>query len=206
MAIDQVLKRSLGQMAKGVQVVSASDADVVRAYTSHWVCQVSFEEPIVMASVSPKHDTWPLMESTGRFAVSILAGDQIEQGQYFSYPGRRFERALDGYLREEDGWWVVDDSIAWVGCEIIDVVDHLGGTHGHQQRVPLDHRLVFARVVATGPGRLREPALVYSSRQGWRVADTKARDKGVSVRDALLARVEQVLGRRPSVDDDEDEG
>ena len=44
---------------KGVQVVGAAHDGVARAYTSHWVCQVSFEEPIVMASVSPKHDTHP---------------------------------------------------------------------------------------------------------------------------------------------------
>jgi flavin reductase (DIM6/NTAB) family NADH-FMN oxidoreductase RutF len=200
MGIDQELKRSLGQMAKGVQVVSATDGTQVRAYTSHWICQVSFEEPIVMASVSPKHDTWPLMEASGRFAVSILAGDQIEQGQYFSYPGRRFERALDDYLVEDNGWWVIDDAIAWMGCEILSVADHVPGAD-----VALDHRLVFARVVATGQGRLRQPALVYSSRQGWRVADTKARTAGVSVRDVLLDRVEQVLGRRP-MGDDEDEG
>ena len=39
---------------------------VTRAYCSHWVCQVSFEEPIVMASVSPKHDTHPLIVASGR--------------------------------------------------------------------------------------------------------------------------------------------
>ena len=64
----------------------------MRAYCSHWVSQVSFEQPIVMASVSPKHDTHPLIVASGRFAVSILAGDQVEQGQYFSYPGRRLQR------------------------------------------------------------------------------------------------------------------
>ena len=49
--IDRDLKRCLGQMMKGVQVVGAAHDGVVRAYCSHWVCQVSFDEPIVMASV-----------------------------------------------------------------------------------------------------------------------------------------------------------
>jgi flavin reductase (DIM6/NTAB) family NADH-FMN oxidoreductase RutF len=47
-------------------------------------------EPIVMASVSMRHDTNPLIDKSGAFSVSILAGDQIDVGQYFSYPGRRF--------------------------------------------------------------------------------------------------------------------
>ena len=82
--IDPTIKRSLGQMMKGVQVVGAHHEGVTRAYCSHWVCQVSFEEPIIMASVSPKHDTHPLIASSGEFAVSILAGDQVDVGQYFS--------------------------------------------------------------------------------------------------------------------------
>ena len=50
--IDRELKRTLGQMMHGVQVVGAAHDGVVRAYCSHWVSQVSFEEPIVLASVS----------------------------------------------------------------------------------------------------------------------------------------------------------
>ena len=62
--IDRDIKRCLGQMIKGIEVVGARHDGVARAYTSHWVTQVSFEEPIVMASVSPKHDTYPLMVAT----------------------------------------------------------------------------------------------------------------------------------------------
>ncbi|MEM7275708.1 MAG: flavin reductase, partial [Actinomycetota bacterium] len=63
--IDREIKRSLGQMIKGVQVVAAHHDGETRAYTSHWVSQISFEEPIVMASASPKHDTYPLMIGAG---------------------------------------------------------------------------------------------------------------------------------------------
>lgn len=196
--IDPAVKRCLGQMAEGVQVVSAAHDGVVRAYTSHWVSQVSFAEPIVLASISPRHDTWPLLEASGRFAVSLLAGDQVTEGQYFSYPGRRFDRLLTEYLEEVStpdsgadatsgaSWWVVPGCIAWLGCEVVAVQSTVGET----PVVPLDHHLVFARVVAVGEGRIGEPPLVYSSRQGWRVASTKARTAGASVRDELLARVE----------------
>jgi len=188
------IKRCLGQMAEGVQVVTAAHDGVVRGYTSHWVSQVSFTDPIVMASVSPRHDTWPLIAESGRFAVSLLAGDQVEQGQYFSYPGRRFERLLTDYLVDEDPWWVVDGCIAWLGCEVIAIHESVGG--GQWPTVDLDHRLVFARVVDVGEGRLTEPALVYSSRQGWRVASSRARQAGESVRDGLLARVEQARNQQ----------
>lgn len=187
--IDPTIKRCLGQMAEGVQVVSAAHEGVVRAYTSHWVSQISFTDPIVLASISPKHDTWPPLAASGRFAVSLLAGDQVTEGQYFSYPGRRFDRLLTEYLEAvptetDPRWWVVPGCIAWLGCEVL-AIESSVGEHS------LDHHLVFARVVEVGEGRIGEPALVYSSRQGWRVASTLARAKGESVRDELLARIEE---------------
>jgi flavin reductase (DIM6/NTAB) family NADH-FMN oxidoreductase RutF len=177
--IDQAVKRSLGQMMKGVQVVGAHHDGVTRAYCSHWVCQVSFEEPVVMASVSPKHDTHPLIVASGEFSVSILAGDQVAAGQYFSYPGRKF-RHLAGELLEPipgSNLPVVPNSIAWLRCEVF------------ERKMMIDHELFFARVVEVGAGRLREPPLLYSSRLGWRVTGDKAREPGRSIRDELLARL-----------------
>ena len=182
--IDRDLKRSLGQMMKGVQVVGAAHDGVVRAYCSHWVCQVSFDEPIVMASVSPLHDTYPLMRADGRFTVSVLAGDQVAEGQYFSYPGRKFQYLAPEYVElNDDGLPVVPGCIAWFQCETFEVKEHWASGEG------IDHHLFFARVTATGEGRLKEPPLLYSSRQGWRVAGEKAREPGTSVRDALLERL-----------------
>lgn len=178
MPMDPDLKRCLGQMIKGVQVVGAKQGDTVRAYTSHWITQVSFEEPIVMASTSPKHDTHPLMVETGRFGVSILAADQIAEGQYFSYPGRRFRHIAEEYLVVEDDLPFVPGAIAWLACEVF---EHVSGK--------FDHDLFFARVTRVWEGRLGEAPLVYSARHGWRVVGGKAREPGVSIRDQLLERL-----------------
>jgi len=188
--IDRDIKRCLGQMAKGVQVVGATHDGVTRAYCSHWVSQVSFEEPIMLCSVSPKHDTFPLMEASGEFSVSVLAGDQVAEGQYFSYPGRKFNYIVPEYIELVDGLPIVVNCISWLKCEIFDRVEP-GRIEG------LDHVLFFARVTAVGEGRLGEPPLVYSSRHGWRIADTKAREAGVSVRDQLLERLAQSEAQSP---------
>lgn len=176
--IDPEVKRCLGQMMKGVEVVGAQHDGVCRLYTSHWVTQVSFEEPVVMASVSPRHDTHPLIVESGRFSVSVLASDQIAEGQYFSYPGRRFHRVATEFVEDWDGLPVVPNSIAWLRCDVF-------------ERKPMfDHELFFARVVGVREGRLREPVLLYSSRHGWRVSGDRARERGESIRDKLLARIE----------------
>ncbi len=193
--IDPVIKRSLGQMMHGVQVVGASHHGVRRAYTSHWVTQVSFEEPIVMASVSPRHDTFPLIVDSGVFAVSVLAGDQVAAGQYFSYPGRKFHFVADEFLASwgSEDLPVVKDAIAWLRCEIYDDKDLS------------DHRLFFARVTAVEGGRLREPPLTYSSRLGWRIAADKAREPGVSIRDSLLQRLAEAGHDVTSADESDDD-
>ena len=192
--IDATIKRSLGQMMKGVQVVGAHHEGVTRAYCSHWVCQVSFEEPILMASVSPKHDTHPLIARSGEFAVSILAGDQVDVGQYFSYPGRKFRYIADEYLETipETDLPVVRNCIAWLRCATFEV------------KRMVDHDLFFARVVDVGAGRLKEPPLLYSSRLGWRVTGDKARQPGRSIRDELLARL-AAAGFDEPVGEDDDE-
>ena len=190
--IDRTIKRCLGQMMKGVQVVAATDGTTTRGYCSHWVCQISFDEPIVLASCSRKHDTHPLIMQTRRFAVSILASDQVDIGQYFSYPGRKFRYMAPEYLAMTDGWPVVPDAIAWLGCEVFEATLDT-----------FDHDLFFARVIAVGEGRLKAPPLLYSSRLGWRATGDAARQPGDSVRDHLLARL-AALGI-DSADDDEDE-
>ena len=180
--IDRDVKRSLGQMIKGVQVVGAVHDGVERAYTSHWVSQISFEEPIVMASVSPKHDTYPLMVASGRFSVSILAADQIMAGQYFSYPAHKFKYAVPELLETDpdSGLPIVPNSIAYLSCETFERIERF------------DHDLFLANVVGVREGRLSEPPLLYSARHGWRVTGGNAREKGVSNRDQLLERVAQL--------------
>ena len=192
--IDPTIKRSLGQMMKGVQVVGAYHDGLARAYCSHWVCQVSFDEPIVMASVSPKHDTYPLLVAGGEFAVSILAGDQVDVGQYFSYPGRRFRYIADEYLETIPGTQlpVVRNCIAWLRCTTFEV------------NPMADHDLFFARVVDVGAGRLKQPPLLYSSRLGWRVTGDKAREPGRSIRDELLERLAAAGFDAPDVVDEDE--
>lgn len=196
--IEPQLKRALGQMIRGVQVVATTHDGVTRAYCSHWISQVSFEEPVIMASVSPKHDTHPLLVDAGWFTVSVLAADQFGIGQYFSYPGRRFRHIAEEYLGVVEGMPVVRDCIAWMRAEWF-------------ERKPMfDHELFFARVTRAGTGRLREPPLLYSSRHGWRVTGDKAREPGRSVRDELLRRLAEAGydagGEAEDEDDDDDEG
>jgi flavin reductase (DIM6/NTAB) family NADH-FMN oxidoreductase RutF len=142
------------------------------------VSQVSFAEPVVMVSISPRHDSFPIIERTRILSVSILAGDQISQGQYFSYPGRKFHHIIPEYLETwDDDLPIVSNCIAALRCEVEDKIELS------------DHHLLFARVTKVKTGRLREAPLMYSSRLGWRIGSEKAREPGRSIRDELLERL-----------------
>ena len=66
--IDRTIKRSLGQMMKGVEVVGARHAGVARAYTSHWVSQVSFEQD------ETRMVTWLMLKTSDRPGLLSLVG------------------------------------------------------------------------------------------------------------------------------------
>lgn len=182
--IDRELKRALGQMTYGAHVVAATDGATTRAYTSTWTYQMSFRSPIIATSASPRHDTFPLIVSSGGFTVSVLAGDQIDEAQYFSYPAHKMRYAGD-YLHRVEGRPVVHQCIAWMYADVFDSVE------------VDDHVLFLGRITDFGAGRLSEPGLTYSSRKGWRVADRPARTPGDSVRDRLLSMAEGTAGEEP---------
>ena len=178
--IDPDIKRCLGQMMKGVEVVGAHHDGVARAYCSHWVSQVSFEEPIVMASVSPKHDTHPLIAAAGQFSVSILAGDQVDVGQYFSYPGRRFRHIADEYLDDVPGTSAAGRPQLRRLAALRDVRAEADG----RPRAVLRPR----RRGRPGPAAGAAAAVLAAGSAGGSPA-IRAREPGVSVRDELLARL-----------------
>jgi flavin reductase (DIM6/NTAB) family NADH-FMN oxidoreductase RutF len=165
-------------MMKGIQVIASTHDGLTRGFCSHWLMQVSFDEPIMLLSASPKHETHALIEASGWFTASNLAADQVAIGQYFSYPGRKFKHIAPEYLTEVKGYPVVPDCISWLKCDVLEKLP-----------TDLDHDLYLAEVTDFGEGRLGEPPLLYSSRHGWRVAGDKAREPGRSVRDELLARL-----------------
>ena len=132
-----------------------------------------------MASVSPRHDTHPLIVASGRFSVSILAGDQVEQGQYFSYPGRKMRHVATEYL-DDGGRPAAGSATAWPGSRA-----------RSRTASPAATTTTSSSPASPGwrPGRLGEAPLLYSSRLGWRAAGGRVREPGGAVRDRPLARV-----------------
>lgn len=96
----QAKKVALRAINYGLYVLTAIDGDDVGAAGVNWLTQASFEPPLIATAVKTDNDTHRLIESTGKFAVNVLAEDQLDIGKAFfrsatlegdTINGRRFE-------------------------------------------------------------------------------------------------------------------
>jgi 3-hydroxy-9,10-secoandrosta-1,3,5(10)-triene-9,17-dione monooxygenase reductase component len=73
-----VFRNVLGHLPTGVTVIASLDGDRPIGLAAGSFFSVSLEPPLVGFCVALTSSTWPVIERTGQFAVSVLADDQIE--------------------------------------------------------------------------------------------------------------------------------
>ena len=112
------------------------------------VVSLSLEPPLVGVSVAKEAAMHELLREAGRFALSLLAGDQEAVAQHFARGVPPFAHWQGIPLREGDGPPLIDGALGWIRCRTTS--EHLAG----------DHTLFVGEVtwVETGRGG---PALVH---------------------------------------------
>ncbi|MFG1923359.1 flavin reductase family protein [Cryptosporangium sp. NPDC048952] len=138
----------LGNLPTGVVIVTARDPDdepvgmVLGSFGS-----VSLDPPMVLFTADRGSTSFPKIQAAGRFVVNVLASDQsaLCHAMATKVPDR-FETARRG----SSGAPVFDGIVAWIGCELADVIeagDHLLvlGAVTDLQKVSDKHPLVFFR-------------------------------------------------------------
>lgn len=138
------------RFAAGVAVLTLVHDERALGVTVGSLCSLALEPPLVGVSIghhSPLHT--PLHES-GRFALSLLAGDQADVAQHFArggIPPLALWAGVD--VRDDvDGEPLVAQALAWLHCDV--AAEHPAG----------DHTSIVASVRSVELGR-RAPALVY---------------------------------------------
>ncbi|NIP79059.1 MAG: flavin reductase, partial [Gemmatimonadetes bacterium] len=98
-----------------------------RGLTANAVSSVSLDPPLVLVCVERVADTHDVIETTGAFAISILAGeDEALARRFATYPT---EEKFDGvaYRRASTGAPVLEDALGWIDCRVWAAYD--GGDH-----------------------------------------------------------------------------
>jgi flavin reductase (DIM6/NTAB) family NADH-FMN oxidoreductase RutF len=147
-------RQVLGHYPTGVSAITACRQDgspvgmLVGTFTS-----VSLDPPLVGFLPSRTSTTFPLIEAAGRFCVNVLSADQEALCRDLGGPSaRRFDHAA--WRPSALGSPILDGCVAWIDCEIHNVVD--AG----------DHAIVLGRVRSLDGDGSRLPLLFFQRGYG----------------------------------------
>jgi 3-hydroxy-9,10-secoandrosta-1,3,5(10)-triene-9,17-dione monooxygenase reductase component len=123
----QRFRGAIGHFATGVAVVTALDGDAAVGMTTNALCSLSLDPLLILVCFDNTARTLAVVRRTGRFAVNVLrAGQEHVSGRFASkLPLDRKFAAVD--YRLEDGLPILTGALAWVTCELAELLP--GGDH-----------------------------------------------------------------------------
>ncbi|MGJ5137596.1 flavin reductase family protein [Bradyrhizobium oligotrophicum] len=165
-------RAAASRFSTGVTVVASRDAQGAPVgMTANSFTTVSMQPPTVLVSL--KHGrTWQAVSTSGRYAVNVLAADDVAVGRHFA--GAPLAQGAPSF-DERDGFFLLPQAIAQFGCEVvnaIEIADHtlfIGEVRWcrHQDGLPL---AFYASRFCNGLGAEIKPAeaLAYPA-EGWSI-------------------------------------
>lgn len=153
-ATPEQMRDTLRLWASGVSVVTTASGDRRAGMTVSAFNSLSIDPPLVLVCLQKDTTTAQLLQETGHFAVSILAGSQADISDRFA--GRvPLEHKEDRFIGVPTrtiitGSPILAECVAWLDCRI------------HEQHDGSSHWIVVGAVVATGFYPDRNPLLYYN--------------------------------------------
>ena len=123
----QLYRQALGHYASGITVITSQIDDELIGFTCQSFYSVSMNPPLVSFSVMATSGSYPKIRQAGRFAVNILASDQVTISNQFAQRGADKWLDIDWHPSAQ-GNPLIQDSLYWLDCEIhaeYAVGDHL---------------------------------------------------------------------------------
>ena len=110
----------VGTFPTGVTVVTAPGP---AGLTTNAFSSVSLEPPLVLVCFDNTSRTLPAVRECRRFAVNVLRAGQEELATLFASKAVAEEKFASVTHTVEHGVPVLDDALAWMACEVVDLVD-----------------------------------------------------------------------------------
>jgi flavin reductase (DIM6/NTAB) family NADH-FMN oxidoreductase RutF len=138
-----------GHFATGVAVItSAGPNGATGGMTANAVCSVSLDPLLLLVCFEQSARTLPLVREAGRFAVNVLRAGSEDVARVFASKVPEGEKVQGVAHRLEEGMPVLDAALAWVVCDVT-------------QLIPAgDHEIAIGEVVAMDVAE-GEPLLWY---------------------------------------------
>jgi flavin reductase (DIM6/NTAB) family NADH-FMN oxidoreductase RutF len=117
-------RRSCGQFATGVTVITAQDGEQIHGMTANSFISVSLDPPLVLVSVDNRSHLHRLLPTVGRYGVSVLTEDQVALSRHYS--GRPVE-GLNVSFVTRNGVALIEGAMAYFVVQVVDA--HPAGDH-----------------------------------------------------------------------------
>jgi 3-hydroxy-9,10-secoandrosta-1,3,5(10)-triene-9,17-dione monooxygenase reductase component len=146
-------RTTLGHFATGITIVTGIDGGEPVGLTCQSFTSVSLDPPLIAFAPGKNSSSWPRIRGSGAFCVNVLTEEQEDICRVFATSGADKFRGV-GWRPAETGSPVIDDSLAWLDCRIVE--EHDAG----------DHVIVVGRVLELDSRRKGRPLLFYRGGYG----------------------------------------
>jgi flavin reductase (DIM6/NTAB) family NADH-FMN oxidoreductase RutF len=147
----ELFREVFGRFATGVAVITSASPIGAGGMTANAICSLSLDPLLALVCFENEARTLPIVREGGRFAVNVLAADQVQLAGVFASKMPEAEKLQGVAHHLRDGVPVIDGALAWATCELEELL--AGG----------DHTIAIGRVTALGLGD-GEPLLWYAGR------------------------------------------
>lgn len=122
-------RQAWGKFATGVSVITTNaPGGEVHGMTANGITSVSLDPLLVLVCAGHSTASYPLIKSSGRFAISILGQDQQSIAEYYARPADGKTGDVEvSFNRTRHGSATIDGCLATMDCEVVD--ETLAGDH-----------------------------------------------------------------------------
>ena len=148
----RVYRDTIGRFATGVTVVTAIGPDGPAGMTTNAVTSLSLDPRLLLVCFEARSRTLHVVRASRRFAVNILRAEDEDLAAVFASKRIGRQKFADVTHTQEHGVPVLDRALAWVACELRELLP--GG----------DHEIGVGEVVGTGAEREGDPLVFHRGR------------------------------------------
>jgi len=141
-------RRAIGHFPTGVAIVTCNGPEGPAGMTTNAVTSLSLHPLLLLVCFDNGSRTLAAVRASGRFAVNVLAAGQEDLAHVFASKRLAREKFEAVTHRVEAGVPVLDGALAWVACDLRELLE--GG----------DHTIGIGAVTAVGMGR-GEPLVFF---------------------------------------------
>jgi flavin reductase (DIM6/NTAB) family NADH-FMN oxidoreductase RutF len=120
-------RSAMSAVPTAVTVVAAVGGDGAAGATANAVASLSLDPPLMLVCLDRGSRTLAAVRSSGRFAVNVLGEGDERIARAFASKAPHPEKWSGVEWTDADGMPRIHDALAWIGCELRDLLD--GGDH-----------------------------------------------------------------------------